>query len=58
MESLRQDYENGQHYMEEESRKEEEDRLASAPVITLDEIMQVRRVRIDQQVWNKDEEEG
>lgn len=39
MESLRQDYENGQHYMEEESRKEEEDRLASAPVITLDEIM-------------------
>ena len=39
MESLRQDYENTQNYMEEEARKQEEERLAAAPVITLDEIM-------------------
>ena len=39
MESLKQDYENGQKHMEEEARKEEEARAAAAPVITLDEIL-------------------
>lgn len=42
MESLKQDYENGQKHMEEEARKEEEARAAKEPpppVITLDQIL-------------------
>lgn len=42
VESLKQDYENGQKHMEEEARKEEEAKAAAEPpppVITLDQIL-------------------
>ena len=59
VESLKQDYENGQKHMEEEARKEEEAKAAAEPpppVITLDQILDDHKEQAEEQKMDLDDD--